>query len=654
MKLPAFQPRTDWRPPKELPSWRGARRIAIDLETRDPDLTKLGPGVRRDGRVIGVGFAIEDGPACYLPIGHSSGNLDPAVVWAYLRDQARETTATIVTANGQYDHDYLLENGVDLTQCRWFDVQIAEPLIDELQMSYSLESIATRRGVSGKDEGMLRQFADCWGVDPKKGMWQLPAHAVGAYAEQDCRLPLELARLQEIDIEREKLERVFDMESRLQPVLLKMRRRGVAVDFDRVDRVEKYALEKEKEALDEIARRSGHRLSPDDTNKTSAWMPLISQLGITLPRTATGKPSLTKDILESLNHPLCDLIRRAKKFSKLRTTFCVGARKHAVNGRIHCTFNQLRRPRDDGGDEQGARYGRLSCVDPNLQQQPSPDRDPEIGKPLRSIFVPDDGGTWACLDYSQQEPRWLVHFAELIGADKAHLAAEAYRNDPSTDNHDMTATMINPGWPSIADPVQKKVERGNAKIINLALTYGMGEAKLCNRLGLPTEEMVRVNGRLLKPDDKRAKKAMANGEGRLVTVAGPEGRELMDRYHAGVPFVREFARKAERVAAASGYVFTVLGRRCRFPRRGRGYDWCHKAGNRIVQGSSGDQTKMAMVLADDAGVPLQLQVHDELDLTVWDVERETSHLAEIMLRAVPCNVPHKVDIETGPSWGEIG
>lgn len=667
MKLPAFQPKTDWEMPRlgDLPSWAGAKRICVDLETKDPTLTTMGPGVRTNGRPVGVGFAIEGGPAAYLPIGHAQGpNLDPHMVWRYLRDQAKTTKATIVTANGQYDHDYLLENGVDLLHCPWFDVQIADPLIDELQQGYSLDKIAMRHGLPGKDETILKKFAACYGVDPKKGMWQLPAKAVGIYGEQDCRLPLQIARIQERIIERCDLTEVFELESKLQPVLLKMRRRGVAIDFDRVEQLEAWALEQEIQALAELHRRVGIRLEPSDVNKTAAWVPVLKSIGVKLPKTAkTGKDSVTKDFLVALKHPVADLIRDAKRHNKLRTTFCASAKRYTVNGRIHCTFNQLRRPRDENtsDDEQGARYGRLSCVNPNLQQQTSPDRDPVIGKALRMIFVPDEGGEWACLDYSQQEPRWLIHYAELAGCTRASEAAEKYRNDPTTDNHNLFSTLINPDWPSIADPKIKKKERADAKIVFLALIYGMGGARLCEKLGLPIEIKVRTRkGRYLDLD--KGQKHLESGDGEIVRLAGPEGRALLKKFNDGAPFVQELTDMCEKVAAETGFIITAGNRRCRFP-LGRGrylkkfklhtnYDWCYRAGNRLIQGSSGDQIKRAMVQADGAGVRLQLQVHDELDLTIWD-RKEVKVLSEIMLNAIPCRIPHMVDAEIGPTWGEI-
>lgn len=636
MKLPAFTPDASWTPPKHLFEWTGAKRIAVDVETKDPHLTTMGPGVRRaDSHVIGVSVAIEDGPSCYLPIGHLSGNMDPDKVWSYLRDQSKKCRAEVTGANLQYDMDWLARYGVDFYHCRWRDVQIAEPIIDELQYSFSLDNIARKYKVPGKDESTLRAYASAYGIDPKKQMWMLPAHAVGAYAEYDARLPLIILRRQEKIIEQQDLRKIFDLECRLQPVLVKMRRRGVRVDFDRLDEVERWALSREVAALHEVTRLTGIQLSTDDTNKTFSLAPVLRHVGIDVPKTAEGKDSVTKDFLVDLKHPVGDLLRTARKFNKLRTTFAASIREHAIGDRIHCTFNQLRTATED--DEKGARYGRLSCTNPNLQQQPA--RDEEIGPRWRSIYVPEQGAKWACLDYSQQEPRWLTHYAELLGLPGAQVAAEKYRTDPTTDNHQMMAELC-------------KIPRKPAKELFLGKCYGMGGAKLCHKLGLPTEWRVKWCGQWLPLDHPEAKDALLNGA-RKYELAGPEGKVLIDKFNEGAPYVNELAKRCEQKAQRKGFIITAGGRRCRFPTKpGGGFDWAHKALNRLIQGSSGDQSKTAMVLADEAGIELQLQVHDELDLSFTE-ESTIKNLAQIMCNAMECRVPAKVDIETGESWGEI-
>ena len=656
MAIPAFTPRSTWQLPdlSRLPSWKDAKRVCVDLETKDPQLKKLGPGVRRDGKIVGFGFAIEDGPAAYLPIAHANGrNLDTEMVLRYMADQAKHFAGEIVGANLPYDLDYMAEAKIVFRQAKFFrDVQVAEPILDELQFTYGLDAIAARRGLPGKDETLLKAGAAAWGVDPKAGLWELPPELVGAYGEQDCRLPLAILRRQEREIDEQDLRPVYDLESRLLPVLLKMRRRGVRIDFDRLQEIEEWSKEREVSALARITHLTGIHLDTSDTTKTAALVPVLEHMGVDfrLPKNRTsptakfptGQPSIKNDWLKALpKHDILDAILSARKFNKLRGTFVKSIRTHAVGDRIHCTFKQMIGENEGSDDESGARYGRLSCKDPNLQQQPA--RDPEIGPMWRTIYIADEGGQIAVHDFSQQEPRWLVHYAELMRLPKAKMMAERYRTDPTADNHDMMATLINPAWPQIADKKLKKQDRDAAKIIFLGLCYGMGPAKLARSLGMSTKM-----------------RSFVAKDGRTVEYlgAGDEAQALLDKFRLGVPFVKRLMKLAESKAAKRGYIKTAEGRRCRFPvvfnekTRKDEYEFTHKAGNRLIQGSAGGQTKTAMVLADAAGIRLQLQVHDELTHTIWSPE-EALECAEIMRNAVPCNVPHKVDIETGPNWGDI-
>lgn len=640
-------PVSDWRPTpvSELPDWAGAKRVAIDVETRDDQLRKLGPGVRRDGYVVGYSFAIEDGPSHYVPFRHEAGedNLDEAQALAYLRAQAACFKGILVGANLSYDLDYLAELGIHFSPSWYRDIQIAEPLIDELQMSYSLENIAGRYGLPGKDETMLRQAADVFGIDPKSEMWRLPGRYVGVYAERDTTLPLHLLRLQERRIADDEIQGIFDLESRLLPALLRMRRRGVAINFDQLDRVEQWAMVQEIQALKEIKAKTGIQVSPEDVWKADVVAPVLENIGVKVPLTPkTRKPSVKRDWLNTLDHEVARDLIAARVANKLRTTFVASMRRYETNGRIHCSFNQLRATRDENSDddERGTRYGRLSSSDPNLQQQPI--RSEMIGPMWRKVFIPDEGALWACNDYSQQEPRWVCHFAELLNLPKGKQAAERYRTDPTTDNHTMMAEMIHgeKQWAEWGDgssnlSVTQKHHRSNAKTIYLGLIYGMGGGKLCRSLGYETEWI------------------RSNKTGGMVEVAGPEGRALLAQFDEGAPFLRKLSYKASDRAKQVGYIRTAGGRVCRFPRKQNGdVDWSYKALNRLIQGSSADQMKQAVVDADAAGFKIQLQVHDELDLSV-ESPQEAIELAGVMREAMSANVPFKVDVELGPSWGEI-
>ena len=159
--MPLFTPESSWTPPSlaDLPTRWGSGRVGIDTEGRDPTLKTLGPGVRRGGYIAGVSFAIEDGPAFYLPIRHAGGgNLPEEAVLRYLREMGAGFTGTLCGANLGYDLDYLAEEGVDFPRVQWFrDAQVADPLINELHASYSLEAISERWRCGGKDEALLTE-----------------------------------------------------------------------------------------------------------------------------------------------------------------------------------------------------------------------------------------------------------------------------------------------------------------------------------------------------------------------------------------------------------------------------------------------------------------------------------------------------------------
>lgn len=624
-----FAMESDWRLPNlsDLPKWSAAPQVGLDIETCDPQLKKLGVGVRRDGYIVGVSFAIGQ-QAWYLPVAHGIGeNLDPQKVYQYLRDQAESYTGEIVGANLQYDLDYLAQQGIVFRKARISDVQVAEALIDENQFRYSLASIASRRGLSGKDEQLLSEAASDYKFNKKGELWKLPAKYVGPYAEEDALLPLKILDLQKKDIAEQGLQRVWDLESALLPVLLKMRRRGVRIDTSRLSEIEQRMLSIEQVQAAHISELTGTAFTADLITKDRLLATLVERTtGVQLPLTDKGHKSVDKHVLSSIDHALARAILKCRRANKIRTTFVKSIRSHMVNGRIHCSFHQLRRERHDGG-LQGAAYGRLSSTDPNLQQQPVRD---EIAEDWRCIYLPDEGGVWCCNDYSQQEPRILLHWASVC-AEKLLLeshrtrevveaAVQRYHADPSMDSHQMMSELT--GLP-----------RKEAKQLYLALCYGRGTRSLAVDLGLPTE--------------------IIRHRGRNIEVAGVETMKIHETFNERAPYVRWMAELAETRVREQGFLTTFSGRRCRFTKDNLGnYEFTHKSLNRLIQGSAADQGKQAMVDADRAGFRLQLQVHDEIDQTVSGRE-EAEALADVMRKSIPLRVPVKVDTELGPNWGDI-
>lgn len=627
-----------WKPPviSELPQWPEHGRVGFDVETRDEQLTTLGPGVRRGAKIVGFSFAIEDGPAHYVPLRHAMGDNveNPEAALQYLRDQAARFKGVLVGGNMQYDLDFAEEEGIKFRP-KWFrDIQVADPLIWELHASYSVEAIAQRRGMEGKDERELRDAAAEYKVDPKTELWKLPGQFVSKYGIRDARLPLEILRKQEHEIERDDLQAIFDLESRLLPVLLKMRRRGVLIDQAQLQRVEDFAIEQCAASLAEVKAHTGRQLSMDDVMKAAAIAPIVEKIGVTVGTTELGKPSIDKELLDKVDHPVTKALSRARRLYTLKNTFVASIRQHMVNGRIHASFNQLRGASAQDSEiegveeEKGARYGRLSSCDPNIQQQPS--RDPEFAKMWRSIYIPEPGQLWAACDFSQQEPRVLTHYAEITGCKKAREFGDMYRNNPKADTYDGLSAMT-------------KTKRKDTKIIYLGLSYSMGPPKLCHTLKLPT---------VWRPDKK---------SGVMREFAGPEGEALFKAFHEGAPFIRQLDYKIRDRVQEMGFIRTLLGRRIHFPEKpeptrnpwtGRieKYDWAQKGLNRLIQGGSADQVKKAVVDLDECGHFLQLQVHDEVDGSVESPER-AHDMAQIMRESVKLTVPMRVDVEIGPSWG---
>jgi DNA polymerase I-like protein with 3'-5' exonuclease and polymerase domains len=626
-------PQVDWKPPviSELPRWSDYKRVCYDVETKDPELQDspgvkgMGPGDFRPGNhIVGVGFALEDGPSYYLPIRHESGdNLNVDHVLAYVRDQAKSFSGTVVGANLAYDLGFSRRDRIyfDESRAKFRDVINAAVLINELQMSYSLDAILKREGLPGKDEDELKEFAKGYKIHPKREMYKLPGRAVARYALQDVNAPLALLRRQEKQIDEAGIQKIWDMETDVLPILVRMRERGVRVDLDKVDQIERWAIGQATERLAFVKSATGCEVGFHDVWKSEVMARPLLTLGIKVPLNEPNKKgdqshSITGDFLEKCGE-VGVALGRARDYNKLVTTFCARTKRYAINGRIHAVIHQLRNTKDDG-DTKGARYGRFSSEHYNIQQEPA--RDDEFGDMWRSVYVPDDGKFWVCSDWSQQEPRIAVHYAELLGLPGAKEFAERYRRDPSLDCHQMLADLT-----GIVRKIVKNYFNG--------AIYGMGDGKLCRAIGHPTQ--------------------LSSRNGKVFEAPGPTGKVIIDKFRAMVPWVSGLTREASRRAEAVGMVWTTGGRRCNFEKGPDGkYMFTHKAFSRIGQGSAADQMKLTLIAADRAGIPIQLIVHDEFDYSCSDL-RQARELRELQMNTMKFNVPMLVDCEIGPNWGTL-
>jgi DNA polymerase I-like protein with 3'-5' exonuclease and polymerase domains len=616
--LPMFPRISEWLPPASFPNLSEAKEIAIDLETCDPNMESLGPGwPRNDGYIVGYAIAV-DGWAGYFPVAHAGGgNLDKRIVERWVRD-VLATPADKIMHNAAYDLGWLRATGYEVNGTI-YDTMLAAPVLDENRFAYSLNSLGFDYLKEIKSEQGLKESASDFGVHPKKELWKLPAMHVGDYAEQDAALTLKLWHHFKALMRNDEVESVFNMETEVLPVLVNITLKGI--NFNRAQCELKMAemRKKETEILKYLKSQAGMQV---DIWAAQSIAAAFDRLGIQYPKTAAGAPSFTKSFLDTHEHPMSKMILEARELNKTHGTFLEPYLKHsAKDGRIHTHFNQMR------NEEGGTVTGRLSASNPNLQQVPA--RHEIIGPMVRGLFLPEDGDIWAANDFSSQEPRLLVHYATLLGLPGAEKMAQAYRDNPNTDFHQMVADMAG-------------INRKAAKTIGLGLMYGMGKAKLATQLDLPLDE----------------------------------ASELIAKFHQNVPFLKgtvDAVMKRIEHPASGGSIRTLLGRKCRFP-LWEPTEWgvnkalpreqavieygvrikragTYKGLNRLIQGSAADQTKAGMVALHKAGFKLLLQVHDEVALSVRNID-EARAAAEIMAKAVTLEVPSRVDVETGPSWGE--
>ena len=625
LQLAFVTPKSEWVPPNELPNIFEAKQIAVDVETRDPNIKTLGPGwARNDGEVVGYAIAV-DGWSGYIPIRHKyGGNLDERIVNKWLK-KVFESPADKIMHNAQYDAGWIRRMGFTLNG-RIIDTMLISALLDENRFSYSLNALAYDHLGKVKSEKGLTEAARGFGLDPKAELWKMPAMYVGPYAEGDAELTLELWNYLSGQLGKEDLWPIANLELELLPCLIHMTWRGVRVDQDKVERTRTSLLKREKDVLAQIKKLVGYDI---EIWAAASISKAFEALSIDYPRTEKGAPSFTKQFLSDHSHQLPQLIVQARNLNKTSGTFINTILKHChSDGRIHSHINQIRS--DDGGTVSG----RISMNNPNLQQIPA--RDPELGPMIRSLFLPEEGEKWAAIDFSQQEPRILVHYAYIYGKSKGLTLdgvgefVHGYRNNPDMDFHTMVAEMA-------------QIPRKQAKTINLGLMYGMGVGKMSDQLDISLEE----------------------------------AKELVRQYHTRVPFVKMLMTGVQNRLndkGSSGSIRSLLGRKCRFDlwepdtfamnkalpyreavqehgettRLKRAYTY--KALNRLIQASAADMTKKAMINIYKTGrIPL-IQIHDEIAMSVKD-KNDAKKIAQMMETAVELEVPSKCDVEIGPDWG---
>jgi DNA polymerase I-like protein with 3'-5' exonuclease and polymerase domains len=636
-----FEAQKEWICPDNFPSLKGYNHVAIDLETKDPELKAMGSGaIRGQGNIVGIAVAVE-GWSAYYPIAHEGGgNMDKDKVMAWIKEVCSATN-TKLFHNAMYDVCWLRAAGVEI-RGEIIDTMVMASLIDENRLWYSLNSVAFDYLGKTKNEAALNEAAQSWGIDPKSEMYKLPAMYVGSYAEKDAELTLELFKVLSKEIEKQTLKKIVKLETDLFPCLIDMKFKGVRVDVEKARLLKQKLTKQEQDLLLKVKQETG--IDPQIWAAKSIAT-VFDKLGLHYERTEKSlAPSFTKNFLQEHKHPIVQMIAKAREINKAHTTFIDTILRFEHKGRIHADINPIR------SDSGGTVTGRFSYANPNLQQIPA--RNKDLGPMIRSLFIPEVGHKWGCFDYSQQEPRLVVHYAaqtEPICHDESVTSIVERFKDDNVDFHQTVADMAN-------------ISRSQAKTINLGLFYGMGKAKLQAELGLSTKA---------------------------------EAEKLFNQYHDNVPFVKELMSSTSSDANEFGAIKTILGRRCRFdkwevdefkfgvmstpltkeeatqkfidgwiakypeadveklkmnPKIKRCFTY--KALNKLIQGSAADMTKKAMLDLYKEGIVPHIQIHDELDISVID-DNHAKKIVKIMENAVTLAIPNKVDYESGETWGDI-
>ena len=633
--------------------------VAVDLETYDPSLKKHGSGaIRGEGFVCGIAIAT-DKQTVYYPIAHAmTDNLDPTTTWKYLNEKLfQNEKITKVFHNAMYDVCWIRAVTGMMPKGQLLDTMIAASVLDETRMRYSLDSISKDYLKESKYKYDLQEksLAEFGIKDPMSNMHKLSYSLVKDYAEQDVNLTLKLWNIFEKKLnevlyintdtnENKTCKNIFDLETKLFPCLVDMKFKGVRIDTQKAEKLGKLLEKRRDNLLKIIKARTGVDV---EIWASASIKKLLDQQRITdykkTPK--SGMPQLPKNYLKTHSNRFLRMIAKARECDKAKGAFVEGLLSYVHKGRIHADINQIR------SDQGGTVTGRFSMSNPNLQQIPARGF---IGKKMRELFIPEQGQEWGSFDYSQQEPRIVVHYALKLGLPGTDSLEEEFNKDDA-DFHQIVADMAN-------------IPRTTAKTINLGLFYGMGKLKLEKELNLSKKE----------------------------------ANVLFNTYHKKVPFVKLLSQTLITFAEDHKLLYTLGDRFCRFNKwetrdrkwnddikrfepvpilteeeaktafkaellekyKGKVVDnymkdfkynykpaFTYKALNRLIQGSAADMTKKAMVQLYERGILPQIQIHDELCLSIKD-DKQKETIKNVMEKSLPLLIKNKVNCLTGSSWGD--
>jgi DNA polymerase I len=598
-----------------LERWIAAAReqghVALDTET--DSLDPMG------AELVGISLAVEPGLACYIPLRHRSAEgldfsgdavaqLPPDAVLAALKVLLEDPATLKIGHNMKFDVQQFARRGIQVT-----------PIDDTRLISYALESGLTAHNMGDLSERHLGHrpisFKEVAGSGRSGVSFDLvPIDKATPYAAEDADVTLRLWHVLKGRLLAERKVTVYEtLERPLVGVLADMERQGITVDRAVLSRLSGEFAQSAGALESEIWELAGGRFNIGSTKQLGEV--LFGRLGLPGGRkTATGAWSTDSDVLDVMaaqDVPIAGKILQWRQLTKLKSTYTDALPQHinAETGRVHTCYVLA-----------ATSTGRLASTEPNLQNIPI---RTEEGRKIRRAFVARDGAVLISADYSQIELRVLAHVADIPQLKRAF--------EDDLDIHAMTASEMF-GVP--IEGMDPHVRR-RAKAINFGIIYGISAFGLANQLAIPREE----------------------------------ASDYIRTYFERFPGIRDYMDATKHFAREHGYVETVFGRRCHFPRitasnpSERAFQE-RAAINAPIQGAAADVIRRAMVRMPaslaEAGfkAKMLLQVHDEL---VFEAdEAEAANVMALAIRvmesapdpAVALSVPLKVEARAAKNWEE--
>ena len=569
--------------------------FSLDTETTDIDPIHA--------ELVGMSFSYAENQAFYVPI---PAERDEALKIVNEFKEVFENEQTLkVGQNIKYDILALSNYGIHV-KGPMFDTMIAHYVLQpelrhnmdylaEIYLNYRTIPIEDLIGSKGKNQ---------------KNMRDLSPEAVYKYACEDADITLKLKGALEKELEASGAASLFyDIEMPLVPVLAYMEKNGVCLDTAALKETSQHFTTRMNQIEQEIYQLAGKEFNVSSPKQVGEI--LFDELKIVAKakKTKTGQYVTSEEVLEGLRnkHEIVGKILDYRGLKKLLSTY-IDVLPLLINpktGKIHTSFNQT-----------VTATGRLSSSNPNLQNIPIRNED---GKEIRKAFIPEEGCEFFSADYSQIELRIMAHLSGDINMIEAFHEGD--------DIHAATASKVY----KIGINEVTREQRSKAKTANFGIIYGISVFGLAERMNVPRSE----------------------------------AKELIEGYFQTYPQIKEYMDKSIELAREKGYIETVFGRKRFLPDINshnavvRGYAE-RNAINAPIQGSAADIIKVAMIriyqrfLTEDIRSKMMLQVHDELNFSVYPEEKEKVQqiVIEEMEKAYAMQVPLRADCGWGKNWLE--